>query len=151
MTGQTHGFLGYAYIDALHFKQDRPRANFGHKELWAPFAASHFHVLWLTSHRSVWEDANPDLTAALDVPRERDTSGLDLPVGDVRVLQRLDAVFAEGEAHEPAGGEHGMMEKRQHDTATEKLWRIAGRIDKPWPRQWGTGKDRASYRTAPSP
>src|SRR5690606_41693877 len=39
------------------------------------------------------------------------------------------AILAEGEANEPAGGEHGMMEKRQHDTATEKLWRIAGRIE----------------------
>jgi hypothetical protein len=36
------------------------------------------------------------LPPRLDVPGHRDTSGLDLPVGHVGRLQRLDAELAEG-------------------------------------------------------
>jgi hypothetical protein len=49
----------------------------------------------LLGDRLVREDADPDLAAALDVARHRDTGRLDLPVGDPARLQRLQAVVAE--------------------------------------------------------
>src|SRR5690606_21253395 len=44
----------------------------------------------------VGEDRDEDLPATLDVPGHRDPGRLDLPVGDVRRLQRLDPVVPEG-------------------------------------------------------
>src|SRR5690606_36579907 len=40
----------------------------------------------------------PDLATTADVASQGDTRGLDLPVGDVRRLERLDPVLTEGHA-----------------------------------------------------
>src|SRR5690606_5326988 len=47
---------------------------------------------------TVREDVDPHLAAAADVPGHGDTRGLDLAVGHVSVLKRLDAVIAEHHA-----------------------------------------------------
>src|SRR5580693_2768250 len=57
----------------------------------------------LLRQRPVRVDVDPHLPATADVPRHGDTGGLDLPVGHVRVLKRLDPVLAERNAG-PAGG-----------------------------------------------
>src|SRR5690606_40859098 len=49
----------------------------------------------LLGQRAVREDVDPHLAATLDVPVDRDTGRLDLPVGDVTVRQRLNAVVTE--------------------------------------------------------
>src|SRR5262249_57728023 len=49
----------------------------------------------LLGQRAVRVDVDPHLPATADMPCHCDTSGLDLPVRHVRVLQRLDAVLAE--------------------------------------------------------
>src|SRR4029079_6918697 len=49
----------------------------------------------LLRERLVGEDVDPDLAAALDLARHRDTGGLDVPLGDPAFLERLDAVVAE--------------------------------------------------------
>src|SRR5699024_1952979 len=49
----------------------------------------------LLGQRAVRVDVDPHLATALDVAVDGDTSGLDLPVGDVRGLERLDAVLTE--------------------------------------------------------
>src|ERR1041385_585879 len=43
----------------------------------------------------VGEDVDPDLAAALDLARHRDTSGLDLAVRDPAGIERLEPVLAE--------------------------------------------------------
>src|SRR5690606_29206038 len=53
--------------------------------------------------RAVREDVDPDLPATLDVARHGDTSGLDLPVRHVGVLERLDAVLTEGDLRAALG------------------------------------------------
>src|SRR3954451_23481026 len=58
-------------------------------------AGAHARLGRLLRERLVREEVDPDLAAALDLARHRDTSRLDLPVGDPAVLHRLDAVVAE--------------------------------------------------------
>src|SRR6185437_6534735 len=57
----------------------------------------------LLGQRTVREDVDPHLAATLDVPVDGDTSGLDLPVGDVGMLQRLDAIVTEAHRRTAAG------------------------------------------------
>src|SRR5690606_35970101 len=52
----------------------------------------------LLGQRTVREDVDPHLAATLDVPGDRDTGGLDLAVGHVAVLERLNPVLAEVDA-----------------------------------------------------
>src|SRR5205085_4020918 len=49
----------------------------------------------LFRHRLVRKDVDPDLAAALDLARHRDSRGLDLAVGQPAALQRLEPVLAE--------------------------------------------------------
>src|SRR5699024_12038810 len=58
-------------------------------------ASTHARFGGLLRQRTIREDVDPHLAAALDVPIDRDTGGFDLAVGHVAVLQRLDAVLAE--------------------------------------------------------
>src|SRR5690606_37441836 len=58
-------------------------------------ARAHAGLGRLLRERTVGEDVDPDLAAALDVPGHRDTRGLDLAVRDVRRSQRLDPELAE--------------------------------------------------------
>src|SRR6185437_13649320 len=56
----------------------------------------------LLRDRLVGEDVDPDLPATLDLAGHRDTSGLDLTVGQPAGLERLQAVLAELHVQLPA-------------------------------------------------
>src|SRR5690348_2097530 len=58
-------------------------------------ARAHARLGRLLRRRLVGEDVDPDLAAALDLARHRDSRGLDLPVGDPPGLERLQAEVAE--------------------------------------------------------
>src|SRR5207244_1741538 len=58
-------------------------------------ARAHARLGRLLRHRLVREDVDPDLAAALDLARHRDTSRLDLAVRDPAAVDRLQAVVAE--------------------------------------------------------
>src|SRR5215207_7341639 len=86
----------------------------------------------LLGQRTVGEDVDPHLAATLDVPVDGDTSGLDLPVGDVGMLQRLDAIVTEAHRRPTAGDAAlpGMvllavlyLAGNQHDSALRALRR----------------------------
>src|ERR1700722_12220883 len=90
----------------------------------------------LLGQRTVREDVDPHLAATLDVPVDRDTSGLDLPVGDVGVLQRLDAIVTEAHRR-PAAGDATLpgvvllavldLAGNQHDSALRALGAVRAR------------------------
>src|SRR4051794_16224602 len=58
-------------------------------------AGAHARLGRLLRERLVREEVDPDLAAALDLARHRDTGRLDLAVGDPAGLEGLDAVLAE--------------------------------------------------------
>src|SRR6185312_1060447 len=58
-------------------------------------ARAHPRLGRLLRRRLVREDVDPDLAAALDLPRHGNSGCLDLPVGDPAGLERLQAVVAE--------------------------------------------------------
>src|SRR5690606_9527950 len=60
-------------------------------------AGAHPGLGRLLGERPVREDVDPHLAATLDVAGHRDTRGLELPVGEVSVLQRLDPEVTEGD------------------------------------------------------
>src|SRR5829696_2214093 len=58
-------------------------------------AGAHPRLGRLLGDRLVWKDVDPDLAAALDLARHRDSGSLDLAVCDPARLQRLDPEVAE--------------------------------------------------------
>src|SRR6185312_15341951 len=62
-----------------------------------PFAFAHTCFRRLLRHRLVRKHTNPDLAAALDMARHRDTSGLDLAVSDPGGLQTLEPILTEAD------------------------------------------------------
>src|SRR5256885_533872 len=58
-------------------------------------ARAHAGLGRLRRDRLVGEDVDPDLAAALDLARHRDTGGLDLAVRDPAAVRRLEPVLAE--------------------------------------------------------
>src|SRR3712207_6730173 len=60
-----------------------------------PLPLPHPRLGRLLRDRLVGEDPDPDLAAALDVPRERHARRLDLPVADPPRLERLQPVVPE--------------------------------------------------------
>src|SRR6476660_5596899 len=61
-------------------------------------ARAHPGLSGLLRQRTVWVDIDPHLAATTDSAVDRDTGRLDLPVRHIGRLQRLDAVFAKGDA-----------------------------------------------------
>src|SRR5262245_16603256 len=66
-----------------------------HPSLGRALARAHAGLGRLLRDRLVREDVDPDLAAALDLARHRDTSRLDLPVRDPAGLEGFEAVVAE--------------------------------------------------------
>src|SRR5215211_7299359 len=73
------------------------RLHVGDPPLRRTLTGTHAGLGRLLRQRTVRVDVDPHLAATLDVPGHRDTSGLDLPVGDIGALDCLDAVLAEGD------------------------------------------------------
>src|SRR5262245_60766269 len=100
--GKSERFLGELDRNAVHLEQDAARLHARDPQLDAALARAHAHFERLLGDRHVREHANPDPPRALHVTRERTPRRLDLARGDAIRLNRLQAVFAEGERL-PAG------------------------------------------------
>src|SRR5205085_10991851 len=81
--------------DAGELEHDAPGLDDGDPALGVALALAHAGLGRLLRRRLVREDRDPDLAATLDLARHRNTSGLDLTVGDPAALERLQAVLAE--------------------------------------------------------
>src|SRR5581483_3532814 len=80
---------------ARELEHHAPGLNHGDPALGRALAGAHAGLGRLLRVALVREDVDPDLAAALDLARHRDTSGLDLPVRDPAAVDRLQAVVAE--------------------------------------------------------
>src|ERR1039458_6387401 len=94
--GAAQGFPGDRLGHPGELEHDPAGLDVRHPPLRRALAGTHPGLGRLLGQWPVGIDGDPDLPATADVPRHRDTGGLDLPVGHVRALQRLDAVLAEG-------------------------------------------------------
>src|ERR1700728_3622098 len=94
---------GGLLVGVAQLEQHPTRLDVDHPPLRGALTGTHPGFGGLLGQRTVREDVDPHLAATLDVPVDGDTSGLDLAVGDVSVLQRLDAVVAEAHRRATAG------------------------------------------------
>ena len=78
-------------------EQHATRLDVGDPPLRRTLTGTHAGFGRLLGQRTVGVDVDPHLAATPDVPVHGDTRRLDLAVGDVRGLERLDAVLAEGD------------------------------------------------------
>src|SRR5215475_7038604 len=101
--GPAKGLPGHLLRHPGQLEHDPPGLDVGDPPLRRALTRAHPGLGGLLGQRAVRVDVDPHLPATPDVPGHRNSSGLDLPVGHVGVLQRLDAVLAEGHAG-AAGG-----------------------------------------------
>src|SRR5690606_28256240 len=99
-----HGLAGDRLRDAGELEHHAARLDVGHPPLGRALAGTHAGLGRLLRDRTVGVDVDPHLAATLDVAGHRDTGRLDLPVGDVGRLERLDAVVAERDLGAALGG-----------------------------------------------
>src|SRR4051812_28295167 len=90
-------------VGVAHLEQHPSGLDVGHPLLRRTLAGTHAGLGRLLGERAVREHVDPDLAATADVPVDRDTRRLDLPVGDVGRLERLDAQVAEADAGATSG------------------------------------------------
>src|SRR3954447_8934277 len=95
LAGEAQRLLGQRLRHAAHLEHHAARLHDRDPALRRALALAHAGLGGLLRVRLVGEDVDPDLAAALDLARHRDTGSLDLAVGHPAVLQRLDAVVAE--------------------------------------------------------
>src|SRR5439155_12865185 len=95
LAGQAQRLLGERLRHAGELEHDAARLDHGDPALGVALARAHARVGRLLGDRLVREDVDPDLAAALDLARHRDTSRLDLAVRDPAAVDRLQAVVAE--------------------------------------------------------
>src|SRR5205085_9711806 len=76
-------------------EHDAARLDHGDPALGRALTGAHASLGRLLRERLVREDVDPDLAAALDLARHRDTSRLDLAVRDPAAVDRLQPVIAE--------------------------------------------------------
>src|SRR5258708_2325084 len=82
---------------AWESEHDTAGLDVGDPPVGGAVAGTHAGLGGLLGERAVRVDVDPDLAATLDVTGHRDTSGLDLTVGDVGGLESLDAEVTEGQ------------------------------------------------------
>src|SRR5271157_1072572 len=85
------------FIDSRHFKHDASGLHHRHPAFRSAFALAHAGFRGLLGERLVRENANPQLAAALDEPRDGHARGFNLAVGDPGILHRLQAILPEGQ------------------------------------------------------
>src|ERR671931_465991 len=93
--GKTERLLREALVDAGELEHHAAGLHDGDPVLRRALAGAHARLGGLLRHRLVREDVDPDLPAAADLARHRDSRGLDLAVGDPARVERLEAVLAE--------------------------------------------------------
>src|SRR6202011_3228837 len=143
-------------VGVAQLEQHSAGLDVGHPPLRRTLARTHPGFGGLLGQRTIREDVDPHLAATLDVPVDGDTSGLDLTVGDVGVLQRLDAVVAE--AHRRAAAGNPALARvvllavldsagNQHDSALRTLRLDSRRLN--WCRSWRTRSPLGTRRGTP--
>src|ERR1700712_5765041 len=93
--GQAHRLAGEILRDAGQLEHHAAGLDHGDPALGRALAGAHAGLGRLLREGLVGIDVDPDLAAALNLARHRDTSGLDLAVGQPGLLHRLQAVVAE--------------------------------------------------------
>src|SRR4051794_7212678 len=97
MAGQAHGLAGERLRHAGELEHHATRLDDGDPALRVALAGAHAGLGRLLGEGLVREDVDPHLAATLDLACHRDTSGLDLAVGEPTRLEGLQAVIAEGD------------------------------------------------------
>src|SRR3954470_5751769 len=95
LAGQAQRLLRERLRHAGQLEHHAARLDHTDPPLGRALAGAHARLGRLLRERLVREEVDPDLAAALDLARHRDTSRLDLAVGDPAGLEGLDAVLAE--------------------------------------------------------
>src|SRR5262245_6756862 len=93
--GQAQRFLRERLRNAGELEHHSARLDHRDPVLRRALARAHTPLGRLLRRRLVGEDVDPDLAAALDLPRHRDSRSLDLPVGDPAGLEGLQPVVTE--------------------------------------------------------
>src|SRR5919197_6140660 len=94
LTREAERFLGQRLRHARQLEHDAARLHDRHPALGRPLALAHPGLGRLLRERLVREEVDPDLAAALDLARHRDSGRLDLAVRDRARLHPLDPVLA---------------------------------------------------------
>src|SRR5919197_6414986 len=92
--GKTERLLREALVDAGELEHHAAGLHDGDPVLGCALAGAHARLGRLLRHRLVGEDVDPDLPAAADLARHRDSRGLDLAVGHPPGLHRFQAEVA---------------------------------------------------------
>src|SRR5438105_4541295 len=92
---ETQRVLRERFRHTGELEHDAAGLDHGDPALRRALALAHARLGRLLRVRLVGEDVDPDLAAALDLARHRDSGGLDLAVADPAVLERLDPEVAE--------------------------------------------------------
>ncbi|MPM67906.1 hypothetical protein SDC9_114831 [bioreactor metagenome] len=107
----------------------------------------------MLGQRTIGEDVDPDLATTLDVTGHRNTRGLDLPVGQVGRLQRLNAVVAEGQLSATLGQTVAVravllavLHSTRNQHAQAPAFSVAGALAAPWSAAAGASLRASSAR-----
>src|SRR5215469_3688271 len=92
--GKAHGLLRDIDRHALHLEEDLARANHRDPVIRRTLALTHTGFGRLLRGRLIRRQTQPDLAAALDKTRHRDTRRFNLTVGDITALHHLQTVIA---------------------------------------------------------
>src|SRR5919112_2096844 len=94
LSGEAERLLGERLRHAGELEHDAPRLDHADPALGRALAGAHARLGRLLREALVGEDVDPDLAAALDLARHRDTSCLDLAVRDPAGVEGLEPVVA---------------------------------------------------------
>src|SRR3954452_7415526 len=97
MTRQAHGLAGEVLGHAGELEHHAARLDDGDPAFRVALTGTHAGLGRLLGVGLVREDVDPHLAATLDLAGHRDTSGLDLAVGEPTRLEGFQAVVAEGD------------------------------------------------------
>src|SRR4051812_35957053 len=95
MTREAHGLASEVLRHAGELEHHAARLDDGDPALRRALARAHASLGRLLGEGLVREDVDPDLPASLDLAGHRDSSSLDLAVGDPAAIERLEPVLAE--------------------------------------------------------
>ena len=93
MSCKAHGLCCNVARHAVHLEEDAARLDDGNPVLGRALAGSHAGLCRLRCNGLIRENLDPDLSAALDVTRHRDTGSLDLAICNPCRLQSNEAVL----------------------------------------------------------